>query len=76
MLRFTFVKLFICILSLITYLIQSSSEHGKYSLESDSYDEETSDETFDVSNKVDSDERTVPTSYADDDITEKGEVGR
>ena len=75
MLRFTFVRLFICILFHITYLIRSSSEHDEYSLESDLYDIGTSDETFDVSNKGDSDEETVPMSYADDDITEKGKVG-
>ena len=74
--QFALLKLFICILFHISYLIQLSSEHYKYSRESESYDEETSDKTIDVSDRDDSDEKTVSMSYEADDIDEKRGVGR
>ena len=76
MARYTSVKLFMCIQFHISYLIQLSSEHDKYSKESESYDEEFLDTTIDVSDRDDSDEKTVPTSYKDDYIDNKSSNGR
>ena len=65
-----------CILFHISYLISLSSEHDKYSKESDSYNEEALDKTIDVFDRDDSDEKTVPTSYEDDSIDNKSSNGK
>ena len=76
MMRYTFVLLFISILLQMFNLIQSTSKHHKHSKELDSYDEESSDKTIDVSERDDSTQESAPESMEDDKYKRKYRVGK
>ena len=76
MMRCTFLLMFISILLQMFNLIQSSAKTHKYSKEFDSYDEESSDKTIDVSERDDSTLESAPKSMEDDKYKRKSRVGK
>ena len=76
MMKYTFVLLFISILLQMFNLIQSSTKNHKYSKELDSYYEESSDKTIDVSERDDSTQESASESMEDDKYKRKSRVGK
>ena len=76
MIKCTFVLLFICILLQMFNHIQSSAKIRKYSKESESYDEKSSDKTIDVSERDDSTKESAPESIEGDKYQRKSRVGK
>ena len=76
MMRYTFVLMFVFILLQMFNSIQSSTKNYKYSKELDSYDEESSDKTIDVSERDDSTKESAPESIEGDKYQRKSRVGK
>ena len=76
MMKYAFVLLFISILLQKFNLVQSFTKNHKYSKELDSYDEESSDKTIDVSERDDSTQDSAPGSMEDDKNKRKSKVGK
>ena len=76
MMRYSSVLLFISTLLQTFNLIHSSTKIHKHSKELDSYDEESSDKTIDVSVRDDSSQESAPESVEDNRNNRKRSVGR
>ena len=76
MMKYAFFLLFISLLLQMFNLVQSFTKNHKYSKELDSYDEESSDKTIDVSKRDDSTQESASKSMEDDKYKRKSRVGK